>query len=265
MFPNVMVSSIDEAYNLTDGRTRRASQYTLTVMTIVAVIMTPIVLIYQGWTFWVFRKRISTSMIPPQPESGRADDRFANAANVIAQRARIRTGSPHKAAPSACQDDATMRPLDPRLLRYARSTRGFIVDRGRPRRRSPRSSSSCRRGCCRTSSSRSRRDGADWSDVSVTPSSCCRPRLSSPAPSSSGVVGGRGSRPCAPPRGPRQQLRSSTTVAHVLRAGPGCPGAHSPGETGRAHHPRHRRSRRVLRAIPAAARPRRDRARWPSC
>ena len=48
-------------------------------MTIVAVVMTPIVLIYQGWTFWVFRKRISTSMIPPQPVSGRSDDRFANA------------------------------------------------------------------------------------------------------------------------------------------------------------------------------------------
>jgi cytochrome d ubiquinol oxidase subunit II len=79
MFPNVMVSSIDEAYNLTVTNAS-SQQYTLTVMTIVAVIMTPIVLVYQGWTYWVFRKRISTSMIPPQPESGRADDRFANAA-----------------------------------------------------------------------------------------------------------------------------------------------------------------------------------------
>ncbi len=80
LFPNVMVSSIDAAYNLTT--TNASSQsYTLTVMTIVAVIMTPIVLVYQGWTFWVFRKRISTSMIPPQPASGRADDRFAGAAS----------------------------------------------------------------------------------------------------------------------------------------------------------------------------------------
>ena len=79
LFPNVMVSNIDEAYNLTV--TNASSQsYTLTVMTIVAVVMTPIVLIYQGWTFWIFRKRISTSMIPPQPVSGRSDDRFANAA-----------------------------------------------------------------------------------------------------------------------------------------------------------------------------------------
>ncbi|MBI1349526.1 MAG: cytochrome d ubiquinol oxidase subunit II [Actinomycetales bacterium] len=80
LFPNVMVSSTDAAYNLTV--TNASSQsYTLTVMTIVAVIFTPIVLIYQGWTFWVFRKRISTSMIPPQPEVGRADDRFAGAAS----------------------------------------------------------------------------------------------------------------------------------------------------------------------------------------
>ncbi len=77
-FPNVMPSSIDAAYNLTIYNSSSQS-YTLTVMTIVAVIMTPIVLIYQGWTFWVFRKRLSTSMIPAQPDTGRADDRFAAA------------------------------------------------------------------------------------------------------------------------------------------------------------------------------------------
>jgi cytochrome d ubiquinol oxidase subunit II len=78
LFPNVMPSNINDAYNLTVYNASSQS-YTLTVMTIVAVVMTPIVLIYQSWTFWVFRKRISTSMIPPQPVSGRADDRFANA------------------------------------------------------------------------------------------------------------------------------------------------------------------------------------------
>ena len=78
LFPNVMVSSIDPAFNLT-VENASSQQYTLTVMTIVAVIMTPIVLLYQGWTYWVFRKRISTSMIPDHPEAGRADDRFATA------------------------------------------------------------------------------------------------------------------------------------------------------------------------------------------
>ena len=76
LFPNVMLSSIDLAYNLTIYNAS-SQEYTLTIMTWVAVIMTPIVLIYQGWTYWVFRKRISTSMIPPQPAAGRADDRFA--------------------------------------------------------------------------------------------------------------------------------------------------------------------------------------------
>ena len=76
LFPNVMPSSIDAAYNLTVYNASSQS-YTLTVMTFVAVIMTPIVLIYQGWTYWVFRKRISTSMIPASAMSGRADDRFA--------------------------------------------------------------------------------------------------------------------------------------------------------------------------------------------
>ena len=28
-------------------------------MTVVAVIFTPIVLVYQGWTYWVFRKRVT--------------------------------------------------------------------------------------------------------------------------------------------------------------------------------------------------------------
>lgn len=76
LFPNVMVSSIDTAYNLTTSNAS-SQEYTLTVMTIVALVMTPIVLAYQGWTYWVFRKRISTSMIPPHPATGRADDRFA--------------------------------------------------------------------------------------------------------------------------------------------------------------------------------------------
>ncbi|MFM9135993.1 MAG: cytochrome d ubiquinol oxidase subunit II [bacterium] len=80
LWPNVMVSSLDPAYNLTVYNAS-SQEYTLTVMTVVALIMTPIVLVYQGWTYWVFRKRISTSMIPPEPVSGRADDRFAEASN----------------------------------------------------------------------------------------------------------------------------------------------------------------------------------------
>jgi cytochrome d ubiquinol oxidase subunit II len=41
-------------------------------MTVVALIMTPLVLVYQGWTYWVFRKRISASQIA-NPERGVLD------------------------------------------------------------------------------------------------------------------------------------------------------------------------------------------------
>ena len=63
LFPNVMPSTIDAAYSLTTTNAS-ATDYTLTIMTWVAVLFTPIVLIYQGWTYWVFRKRISVHHIP---------------------------------------------------------------------------------------------------------------------------------------------------------------------------------------------------------
>ncbi len=57
LFPRVLVSSLDPAYSLTIY-TASASQYTLKTMTIVAAILVPIVLVYQGWTYWIFRQRI---------------------------------------------------------------------------------------------------------------------------------------------------------------------------------------------------------------
>jgi cytochrome d ubiquinol oxidase subunit II len=58
LYPRVMVSSIDPAYSLTIYNAS-SSDYTLQVMTIVAVIFVPIVLIYQGWSYWVFRQRLT--------------------------------------------------------------------------------------------------------------------------------------------------------------------------------------------------------------
>jgi cytochrome d ubiquinol oxidase subunit II len=58
LHPNVMVSSTNEAYNLTI-RNASSSKTTLEIMTVVALIFVPIVLMYQGWSYWVFRKRIS--------------------------------------------------------------------------------------------------------------------------------------------------------------------------------------------------------------
>lgn len=63
LFPNVLPSTIDAAYSLTVDNAS-SSQYTLEVMTWVAVIMIPLVLAYQGWTYWVFRKRITRESIP---------------------------------------------------------------------------------------------------------------------------------------------------------------------------------------------------------
>ncbi|SKZ85719.1 cytochrome d oxidase cyd subunit II [Mycobacteroides abscessus subsp. abscessus] len=63
LFPNVLPSTTDSAFNLTVENTA-SSDYTLTVMTIAAVVVTPIVIAYQAWTYWVFRKRLSVDQIP---------------------------------------------------------------------------------------------------------------------------------------------------------------------------------------------------------
>src|SRR5207249_2535518 len=57
LFPRVMVSSTDFGNSLTVSNS--ASQhYTLAVMSIVALIFVPLVLLYQGWTYHVFRARV---------------------------------------------------------------------------------------------------------------------------------------------------------------------------------------------------------------
>jgi len=58
LFPRVMVSSTNSAYNLTVANSASPS-YTLKVMTVVAVIFFPVVLLYQSWSLYIFRKRIS--------------------------------------------------------------------------------------------------------------------------------------------------------------------------------------------------------------
>ncbi|MEU0540045.1 cytochrome d ubiquinol oxidase subunit II [Nocardia sp. NPDC005978] len=70
LFPNVLPSTIDAAFSLTvDGRdgtvSASSTHYTLVVMSWVAVAMVPVVLIYQGWTYWVFRQRLTVEQIPP--------------------------------------------------------------------------------------------------------------------------------------------------------------------------------------------------------
>jgi cytochrome d ubiquinol oxidase subunit II len=71
LYPRVMPSSLGSQFDLTITNAS-STEYTLKVMTIVALIMTPLVLVYQGWTYWVFRKRISASQIA-NPERGVLD------------------------------------------------------------------------------------------------------------------------------------------------------------------------------------------------
>jgi cytochrome bd ubiquinol oxidase subunit II len=64
LYPDVLPSTVDVANSLTVHGAASAS-YTLTVMTWVAAFGAPAVLVYQGWTYWVFRRRIGTRHIPP--------------------------------------------------------------------------------------------------------------------------------------------------------------------------------------------------------
>ncbi|WP_028476203.1 cytochrome d ubiquinol oxidase subunit II [Nocardia sp. CNY236] len=63
LFPNVLPSTLDAAFDLTVYNAS-STPYTLTVMSWAAVVVTPVVLVYQGWTYWVFRKRITVEQIP---------------------------------------------------------------------------------------------------------------------------------------------------------------------------------------------------------
>ena len=67
LYPNVMVSSTNPSYNLTVHNTASGG-YSLKAMTVVVIIFLPLVLGYQTWTYYVFRKRVSASdFTPPAP------------------------------------------------------------------------------------------------------------------------------------------------------------------------------------------------------
>ena len=63
LYPNVLPSTGDPANSLTIAQAA-ASPYALKVITWVAAFGAPAVLIYQGWTYWVFRRRIGVQHIP---------------------------------------------------------------------------------------------------------------------------------------------------------------------------------------------------------
>jgi cytochrome d ubiquinol oxidase subunit II len=62
LFPFVMPSSTDLANSLTIENAS-STDYTLTIMSWAALIFLPLVLLYQGWTYWIFRKRVTRTRI----------------------------------------------------------------------------------------------------------------------------------------------------------------------------------------------------------
>jgi cytochrome d ubiquinol oxidase subunit II len=74
MYPNVMPNIDRSQIGLTIVNAS-STEGTLRIMTIVAIVMTPIVLAYQAWTYWIFRKRLTAEMIP-SPEKGTLDQSY---------------------------------------------------------------------------------------------------------------------------------------------------------------------------------------------
>ncbi len=72
LYPHVMVSSTNKAYSLTVHNTASGA-YSLKAMTVVVIFLMPLVLLYQAWTYYVFRRRVSVSDFqpsrPPSPTS----------------------------------------------------------------------------------------------------------------------------------------------------------------------------------------------------
>jgi cytochrome d ubiquinol oxidase subunit II len=63
LFPDVMPSTTNAAFSLTTTNAS-STAYTLMIMTWVAAVFTPIVLVYTSWTYWTFRRRVGTHHIP---------------------------------------------------------------------------------------------------------------------------------------------------------------------------------------------------------
>ena len=59
MFPRLMISSTNPAWSLTIYNSS-ASPYALGVMSVISLIFIPIVLAYEGWSYYIFRKRVKT-------------------------------------------------------------------------------------------------------------------------------------------------------------------------------------------------------------
>ena len=101
LYPNLVPSTLNEQWNVTIYNAS-STPYTLKIMTWVTAFFAPLTVVYQAWTYWVFRQRISAERIPPVDRSGEASVLSTNA---------LEPG----------------RPLDPRLWRASTALRRFLV------------------------------------------------------------------------------------------------------------------------------------------
>ncbi|HET6953345.1 MAG TPA: cytochrome d ubiquinol oxidase subunit II [Acidimicrobiales bacterium] len=63
LYPNVMPTTLPGGTSLTIENAA-SSEMTLKIMTVAALVFTPVVLLYTAWTYWTFRKRLGTQHIP---------------------------------------------------------------------------------------------------------------------------------------------------------------------------------------------------------
>ena len=64
LYPNLVPSTLNPQWSLTIYNAS-STPYTLKIMTWVTAFFAPLAVVYQAWTYWVFRQRISTERIPP--------------------------------------------------------------------------------------------------------------------------------------------------------------------------------------------------------
>ena len=68
IYPDVLPSTLDPAFSL-NIENAASTPYTLTLMSWVALLFVPLIVAYQAWSYWVFRKRVSVNHIPESPTS----------------------------------------------------------------------------------------------------------------------------------------------------------------------------------------------------
>ena len=98
LYPRVMVSSTNPAYSLTVNNTASGG-YTLKVMSVIALVLLPLVLGYQAWTYYVFRRRVSVHHFRPGGAPSMAASPEA-APTAPAPRPPVASSGPQEAVPA---------------------------------------------------------------------------------------------------------------------------------------------------------------------